>query len=342
MKGIVRRFRSLVLCMCMVMALLPNVTMTAFAAERGEVTGLADENIGLSFSGDAEVAWKAGTMTITGSARSTKSSLPGCNDVTDYASTLSITNKKATKATLSFDYTIVPSSGTIRVDGKKVTEGGNFSKELATDESIEVYIRSGSTSAATTITITNVTLVTDVEATVTFLPAAGGTYTVDGQTITGEYSSTQSSMTAYRVAATPDVGFQFMGWYDETHGEYISTSPEAELNIESDCTITARFVSKELALFETGGQIFDDLNEAVAYAQASGQSKITLATDGSIRGTYTIPAGITLLIPFDEAGTLYTTTPAYTTTEEEQKAYRTLTMAAGSSITVNGGAISVG
>ena len=32
MKGIVRRFLSLVLCMCMVMALLPNVIMTAFAA----------------------------------------------------------------------------------------------------------------------------------------------------------------------------------------------------------------------------------------------------------------------------------------------------------------------
>ena len=88
MKGIVRRFRSLVLCMCMVMALLPNVTMTAFAAERGEVTGLADENIGLSFSGDAEVAWKAGTMTITGSARSTKSSLPGCIKKKYYLMTL--------------------------------------------------------------------------------------------------------------------------------------------------------------------------------------------------------------------------------------------------------------
>ena len=54
MKSTLKRFLSLVLCMCMVMALLPNVTMTAFAATSGTVTGLADENIGLSFTGNAE------------------------------------------------------------------------------------------------------------------------------------------------------------------------------------------------------------------------------------------------------------------------------------------------
>ena len=113
------------------------------------------------------------------------------------------------------------------------------------------------------------------------------------------------------------------------------------LNIESDCTVTAKFVSKSLALFETGGQRFADLNEAVTYAQKNGQSKITLASDGSISGSYTIPAGITLLIPFDEAGTCYTDAPENTvTTWTAPSAYRTLTMTEGSSITVNG-AISV-
>lgn len=149
-------------------------------------------------------------------------------------------------------------------------------------------------------------------------------------------------MKPYQVVATQAEGYRFKGWYDVASGKCISTDAETSLNFDSNRTITARFVSKELALFETGGQVFDDLNEAVSYAQANGQSKITLATDGSISGTYTIPAGITLLIPFDEAGTLYTTTPASTTTAEPQKAYKTLTMAAGSSITVNGGAISVG
>ena len=337
MKSTLKRFLSLVLCMCMVMALLPNVTMTAFAATSGTVTGLADENIGLSFSGDAEDAWSANGTSIIGAA----TSKGGACGNTSYKSTLTITNKKSTTATLSFDYTIEQNSGTIQVDGTEVSSGASFTKELAANGSVKVYIKSGSTSAATKITLTNVVLVSDVNATATFVPAENGTYTVDGKLITEEYSNTQSSMTAYQVVATPADGYQFMGWYDVSNEKYISTSAKAALNIENDCTITARFASKTAALFETGGQRFDDLGDAVSYAQTNGQSKITLATDGSISGTYTIPAGITLLIPFDEAGTLYTDAPAAIRTAPASKPFRTLTMSDGASITVNG-AISLG
>ena len=337
MKSTLKRFLSLVLCMCMVMALLPNVTMTAFAATSGTVTGLADENIGLSFSGDAEDAWSANGTSIIGAATSEG----GACGNTSYKSTLTITNKKSTTATLSFDYTIEQNSGTIQVDGTEVSSGASFTKELAANGSVKVYIQSGSTSAATKITLTNVVLVSDVNATATFVPAENGTYTVDGKLITEEYSNTQSSMTAYQVVATPADGYQFMGWYDVSNEKYISTSAKAALNIENDCTITARFASKTAALFETGGQRFDDLGDAVSYAQTNGQSKITLATDGSISGTYTIPTGITLLIPFDEAGTLYTDAPAAIRTAPASKPFRTLTMSDGASITVNG-AISLG
>ena len=337
MKSTWKRFLSLVLCMCMVMALLPNVTMTAFAATSGTVTGLADENIGLSFTGDADDAWSANGTSITGAVTSTSA---GCSD-TVYKSTLTITNKKSTTATLSFDYTIEQNSGTIQVNGTAVSSGASFTKELAANESVKVYIQSGSTSAATKITLTNVVLVSDVNATATFVPAENGTYTVDGKLITEEYSNTQSSMTAYQVVATPADGYQFMGWYDVSNKKYISTSAKAALNIDSDCTITARFASKTAALFETGGQPFDNLGDAVTYAQANGQSKITLAADGSISGSYTIPAGITLLIPFDAAGTLYTDAPAAIRTTPESKPFRTLTMSEGTSITVNG-AISLG
>ena len=337
MKSTLKRFLSLVLCMCMVMALLPNVTMTAFAATSGTVTGLADENIGLSFTGDADDAWSANGTSIIGAATSTGGT---CSD-TSYKSTLTITNKKSTTATLSFDYSIEQNSGKIQVDGTEVSSGASFTKELATNESVKVYIQSGSTSAATKITLTNVVLVSDVNATATFVPAENGSYTVDGKLITEEYSNTQSSMTAYQVVATPADGYQFMGWYDVSNEKYISTSAKAALNIENDCTITARFASKTAALFETGGQRFDDLGDAVSYAQANSQSKITLATDGSISGTYTIPAGITLLIPFDEAGTLYTDAPAAIRTAPASKPFRTLTMSDGTSITVNG-AISLG
>ena len=331
-----KRFLSLLLVAVMVLALLPVITLPAFAATSGTVTGLSDANIGLSFDGTAEDAWNANGSTITGSAVSVE----GMCDSTHYESTLTIKNNKTAKATLSFNYAIEANSGTIKVNGTAVTANGAFNKELAVGESIKVYIKSGSTTA-TRITMTNVALVSDVTATTTFMPAENGTYTVDGKTVTEEYSNTQSSMTAYQVVATPAEGYQFLGWYNLTTGKCIATTATASLNIESDCTVTAKFVSKVVALFETGGQRFADLNEAVAYAQANKQSKITLATDGSISGNYTIPTGITLLIPFDAAGTLYTNAPAAIRTTPASKAFRTLTMSEGTSITVNG-AISLG
>ena len=335
-KRIGRRFVSLLLTFVTILTLLPAMTLPALAATSGTVTGLADETIGLSYTGTAVDAWTASGTSIIGAATSTGGT---CSDTT-YNSTLTITNKKSTTATLSFDYTIELNNGTIKVN-EEVPADGTFSKELAANESVKVYIKSGSTSAATKITLTNVVLVSEVNATATFVPAENGTYEVDGKLITEEYSNTQSSMTAYTVVATPADGYQFLGWYDISNEKYISTSAKAALNIESDCTITARFASKEAALFETGGQRFDDLGNAVSYAQANSQSKITLATDGSISGAYIIPAGITLLIPFDAAGTLYTDAPAAIRTTPASKPFRTLTMSEGTSITVNG-AISLG
>ena len=339
MKGrITERFVALLLVALTIMAFLPSVTLPAAAAKSGTVAGLSDENIGLSFEGDAEDAWSANGTQIVGSV----TGLGGTCSDTHYKSTLTITNKRNIKATLSFDYTIAQNNGTIQVDGTNV-KGSKFSKELAPNASIKVYIKSGSTNAATKITMTNVKLVSDVTATVTFQPAENGSYTVNDKDITEVYTNIQSSMTAYQVVATPAEGYRFMGWYNVTEGKYINTATKAALNIETDCTITAHFVSKNVALFETYGQRFDDLNDAIKEAQKRLPATITLVSDGAIAGKYTIPSKVTLLIPFDEAKTCYTATPKATTVESAAKPFRTLTMAEGSSITLaSGAAISVG
>ena len=336
-----KRFLSLLLVAVMVLALVPAITLPAFAATSGTVTGLSDSNIGLRFTGTADDAWSASGTQIIGKARSTSGS--GCGGGSNYRSTLTITNNKTTKATLSFDYTVVVSDGTILVNNATTTTAGSFSKELAAGGTVEVEIESGSTSADTKITMTNVKLVADVSATVTFQPAENGSYTVDGKAITEVYTHTQSSMTAYQVAATPAEGYRFKGWYDVASGKCISTDAKTALNFDSNRTITARFVSKELALFETGGQIFDDLNEAVTEAQKNLPAIITLAESGKITGNYTIPNGITLLIPFDASKTCYTSTPTAITSSTAATPFRTLTMAAGSSLTLaSGAAISIG
>ena len=340
-KRIGRRFVSLLLTFVTILTMLPAMTLPALAAKNGTVTGLADENIGLSYSGDAENPWNATATGVIGKVKTT----PGgtCSDPTKYRSTLTITNKKTTKATLSFDYTVVVSGGTILVDYDTKNTKGSFKKELEAGGTVEVEIESGSTDADTQITITNISLVVDVSATVTFQPAENGSYTVDGKTITEVYTHTQSSITAYQVVATPVGGYRFKGWYDVASGKCISTDAKTALKFDSNRTITARFVSMELALFETGGQVFDDLNEAIAEAQKKLPAIITLAESGKITGNYTIPSKVTLLIPFDEAKTCYTSTPTAITSTPTAKPFRTLTMAAGSSLTLaNGAAISVG
>ena len=129
MKSTLKRFLSLTLVLLMTVMLLPSdiLLTTAYAATSGTVTGLADENIGLSFTGDADDAWSANGTSIIGAATSTGGT---CSD-TSHNSTLTIKNKKSTTATLSFDYAIEQNSGTIQVDGVAVTTGGKFSKELA-------------------------------------------------------------------------------------------------------------------------------------------------------------------------------------------------------------------
>ena len=67
-KRIGRRFVSLLLTFVTVLTLLPAMTLPALAATNGTVTGLADENIGLSFTGNADNAWSASGLQIVGSA----------------------------------------------------------------------------------------------------------------------------------------------------------------------------------------------------------------------------------------------------------------------------------
>ncbi len=182
-----------------------------YAASSGEVTGLDNDNIGLSYSGDKENTWTASGTTITGSIKSSS----GCG-ATDYSSTLTLTNKRTDAATLSFSYSGVLSSGEISVDGSKLTSDGtfNFSKLLESESSIDVFIKSGSTSSATSIKISSILLLANREATVTFVPVENGSFTVDGKEITTEFSITRSSTTKTVLEAEADSGFSFCGWKD--------------------------------------------------------------------------------------------------------------------------------
>lgn len=337
-KNVMKRLMTLLLVFAMVITLVPLSGIEVKAATSGTVNGLADSTIELSYSGTAENAWSASGATIIGTTQSTSGS---CGGTANYTSTLKIKNTKSEAAVLSFNYSVVQSGGTIKVAEKDVTEAGTFERELAAGESIDIVINSESTSAATTITMSNVTLISNTNVTTTFNVAKNGSYTVDDKSIAETYSNTQNSLIGYHVVAKPADGYKFMGWYDVANDEYVSTEVDTTLKFDKNITIVPVFAAKDAALFTVDGRLFDDLNQAITYAEMNSINEIILADSGIISDTYTIPQGITLLIPFDERGTLYTTTPEYTKKEEKQSAYKTLTMKSGSSMVVNG-AISVG
>lgn len=332
-KRIGRRLVSLLLTVVTILTMLPAMTLPAMAAE-GSVSGLSDQNIGLRYNGSKNVVWKAEDKTITGSAKS----YDGWTGYTTYESNLTIKNNRGTPATLSFKYDVVVNGGTINVGHlTSVAEGGTFSKELAAGESITVYIKSGANTDGTEITMTEVMLVHVVDATVTFKPAEHGSYTVNEEPITKAYTNTQSSMTAYQVAATPASGYQFRDWYNVTTGKTISKKKSCALNVDENCEITARFVPDNTATFEAGDKTFIALDEAIEYAKAKEINKITVIKDGILlQGDYTIPAGMTLLIPYDAAGTVSNGEPEFTKEYATPSTFRELTMTEGSTLTVNG------
>ena len=220
----------------------------------------------------------------------------------------------------------------------------------------------------TTINITNLAFVGETVNTnpnVTFKVAENGSYTVDGTAISADTVQNKSKDESYSLVATPAAGYQFFGWYS-TFGGYFSYASTATYSTDTECEVYPVFVSATSPIFGVGtatsatykdvdnilGEVFAttatyynvsvskyfvDLNDAVAYAQSSGNSYIVLTSSGTLpAGTYTIPSGITLLIPFDSANTLYTTTPCSTGTYATPTAYRTLTMESGANLVING------
>lgn len=333
MKRIGRRLVSLLLTFVTVLTMLPAMTLPALAAS-GNLTGLTDQNIGLRYDGSKNVVWKVEDETITGSAKS----YDGWFGYTTYESNLTITNNRKTSATLFFDYDVVVNGGTINVgDQLSVTKGDTFSTELAAGGSITVYIKSGENTEGTNITMSKILLVHVVDATVTFQPAENGSYTVDERAINESWSNTQSSTTAYQVVATPAKGYQFRDWYNVTTGKTISKKSSCALNVDENCDITARFVPDNTATFEAGDKTFIALDEAIEYANTKAIKKITVIKDGILlQGDYTIPAGMTLLIPYDAAGTVSNGEPELTKEYATPSTFRELTMTEGSTLTVNG------
>ena len=323
-----RRFLVLTLVLVLLMSLMP----TGFAADGLTVDGLGAATSGGSWT--LEDSSALGQLEVDG----------GCNGDTGSAS-LTLTNNKDTEAALTFKYEASATNGTVKINGNAVSGTGSFNEMVAAGGTVVVQLDGNAPkdgTASCMIKLSNINLVVDKQITVEFTAAQNGSYTVDGNA--APYTFAGSSLEGHAVKATAANGYRFFAWYNETAQKYVSSNANDTLFFTDNATIRPVFVSASLAFFQVGSTMFYDLNEAVAFAVSSGNSKVTVISDGTLpAGNYTIPNGITLLVPMDVAQTVVRDEPSVIYGEyATPTAYRTLAMASGANITIeSGGAISL-
>ncbi|MCD8150286.1 MAG: hypothetical protein LUE92_12180 [Clostridiales bacterium] len=186
---------------------------------------------------------------------------------------------------------------------------GSYSVTLADGGTLQIVITSGEGSAyTTTISLTNICLLNDSYATVTFLAPENGSYTVDGVAITEDVTYTRHSSESFAVEAkATTTGYKFSDWRNTESGTSVSINLSGSLYFDSDVTIAALFVEKDVPLFNSAGSIFTDLNEAADYATENAATTIQLISSGTLPSDSVVPEGICLSIPMDANMLTYTT-----------------------------------
>ena len=296
-----------------------------------------------------------GTVTITA-----KGSLFGkkTNNIT-------ITNESGVKAKLSFDYT-AEKANSFKIAGADASASDSYNVILEAGGTLAITLvsNSGLSNTTATLKMSNFSLVAVSEnSNVTFaFDSELGSVTAGGTAVENGSSQSVSGTDGVALVATPNSGVSFLGWID-ADGKILSTDANYTLIPAQDMTVQAVFAQNggkawfavgaaaqksqssgllglgKLYYYTVGtSYLFDDLNAAVA--AASGKTIVLMNSATLPAGDYTIPAGVTLLIPFDSSNTMYTTqavgVEVPTAGPIAATEYRTLTLADGANLTING------
>ena len=138
-------------------------------------------------------------------------------------------------------------------------------------------------------------------------------------------------------APTAASGYRFQGW--KINGVTVSCKESFTTSVTvNNSIVEAAFVAVEAQNFKVGDVYFADMGAALTAAGTSSDSKlVTQMQDVTLEaGSYTVPAGVTLLVPHKADFFERQETPEVVGTAEVLSAYRTLTLKEGVTITCNG------
>lgn len=288
------------------------------------------EGVTVSVSGATDNSMSNGDITVTAKGSA------GFIGIGASAKTATITiyNDSENSATVSFDWTAT-SVNQLVIDGTTYTgTSGSFSKVLDAGKSFVVTITTAKNGTTNTFQMNNFKSVSASNTYSVTILYNSGNVTVDGAAVSNEdVIEVPASGAVYE--ATGD----FVAWIDVSTGKILSTKSQFTHMPSSDMTVKAVITTN--ACFKSNSD--DILYESLQAAVEAENSTIILFNNGTLGAeNYTIPEGVTLLIPCDNTNTVYTTKPGiHADSYTNPSVYRTLTMASGANITVNG-AISVG
>lgn len=260
--------------------------------------------------------------------------------------TLKLTSEYS-QARLYFEWS-APKNGTVSVDGSSGTTSGVFDRIINKGDTIVITVTSkksaGGNTAGITLSLKNISLTENVLTipTTFILPEEGGSYSVDGETITSEKTRTEQSSNEYHLVATPAAGYAFAGWRNADTNEFFSDEKDYKALFAKSMRVQPVFVPEADPVFGVGVQRFFDLNDANNYANGQSSNKtIVLLKEGTLaeNTTYTISSGVALVIPYNsglEANYPEPSNSSGNNITNNRYAFRTLTVPNGTTLSVDG------
>ncbi len=334
------------LAMLLAIVMIVPMFLVGIEAKSYGPVNVCDDKLKIESSAqdNSELSYSNGTVTAT-SNYTEKTNCGSASTYTGNTATVTITNISGANVTVKFSYSEVAGVKSITFNSPAVKNDNTITVVLAQDASYSFSFTGNDENVIAKITLQNFEVIVDANVTVTMGEVVNGTYTVnDVVAVPGETISA-STTTAIKLVATPAEGYTFSGWFDTVTGECYATSPSVELIFEIDATIYPAFVLEGEAVFAIGSAKFDSLDAALAIAKKG--DVIVPIKDVTLTKDYTIPEGITLLVPHDAENTHYNkdnasssavniSTSSGGVADVAPSLYRTLTLAPGVVITVYG------
>ena len=135
------------------------------------------------------------------------------------------------------------------------------------------------------------------------------------------------------LTANPLSGYKFYGW--QVNGKTVSTANPYSFSVNADTSVTALFNTPDAYAARIGMEYYATVEAALAAAQ-SGDTVFVLK-NATLSSNATVPAGVTLVVPYSNTQRDSYSKPAEGTgTSLNPSLFRTLTIASGKTLTVNG------